>query len=74
MSDKYTLKVFGMYIKGKSPWIYVLLPVFLGIAYLASAISLYAFHSLFSIPDFSWWNVLLWMIVLATCAGVFRKD
>ena len=60
------MKIFGIDIKDKGIWIYPLLLVFFGIGYIASAVSLYAFDALFGIPKFSWWNVVLWMIVLVT--------
>lgn len=71
-SITYTIDVFGMHIKGKSIWIYALLPVLLVIAYIASAVSLYAFDTLLGVPEFSWINTVWWMIILATLQVVFK--
>ena len=68
----YSLNVFGMRIKGKTLWIYALLPVFLVVAYLGCAVSLYAFDTLLGIPEFSWTNAFWWMIVLATFMATFN--
>jgi hypothetical protein len=72
MTD-YTLNVFGMQIYGQSPIIYMLLPVFLAIAYLVSCASLYAFVQMFGIVEFSWMNGVYWAIVVGTIGWIFRN-
>ena len=69
---EYTLNIMGMQIKGQTVWIYALLPVLACVAYIACAISLYAFDTLLGIPEFSWTNAFWWMIVIATCMAVFN--
>lgn len=71
-TNTYSLHVFGMWIKGKSLWIYVMLPVFLGVAYAGCAVSLYAFGTLLGIPEFSWINAFWWMVILATFVAIFK--
>lgn len=71
MTD-YSVNVFGMKLKGHSIWVFAIAPVFFVIAYLACAVSLYAFDTLFSIPTFTYINALWWMIVIATFMAIFN--
>ena len=71
-ASTYTLNVFGMHVKGKSIWIFALLPIFLAAAYAGCAISLYAFDTLLGVPEFSWINTFWWMIVIGTCMVIFN--
>lgn len=70
--NEYTVNVFGMKVKGKSIWVFAIVPVFLVVAYLGCAVSLYAFETLLGVPEFSWANVAWFMIVIATCMVAFK--
>ena len=50
---------------------FVVIPVYVGIVYIACAISLYAVGALFGVPEFTWMNAVWWMIVIVTCTVVF---
>lgn len=70
--NEYTVNVFGMKLKGKSVWVFAIVPVFLVVAYLFCAVSLYAFDTLFGIPTFTYTNAFWWMIAIATCMVAFK--
>lgn len=71
--NEYTVTIAGMRVKGKSLLVYLLIPVFLAIVYLAACASLYAFVQMFEIAEFSWMNGVYWAIIVATLAAIFGK-
>jgi len=66
-----TLNFFGMRVRGQSPFIFILIPIFAGLMYLGACASLYAFAQMFGIVEFSWINGVYWAIVIATMIAIF---
>ena len=78
MEGEYTLKAFGanLNMRGRPKW-YTVVAFFIGVAilaYLISALVLYASVQLYPWVDFSWVNVLWFVIVLIAAHYVFGKS